>query len=66
MAYKFTNSRNQDYFLHRTEVTLRGSGKKQTIFFFARDVRDTAIDEIPQGYKVVEAQKTGLPILKKA
>lgn len=66
MAYKFTNSRGQDYFLHRTEVKLRGSGKNQTLYYFARQTGPKGIDEVPSGFKVIEAQKTGLPILKKA
>lgn len=35
MAYKHVNSKGIPYYLHSTEVTLRG-GKKQTIYFFAK------------------------------
>ena len=35
MAYKHVNSKGITYYLHSTEVTLRG-GKKQTIYFFAK------------------------------
>jgi hypothetical protein len=35
MAYKHTNSKGVTYYLHNTEVTLRG-GKPQTIYFFAK------------------------------
>ncbi len=35
MAYKHTNSKGITYYLHNTEVTLRG-GKKQTIYFFCK------------------------------
>lgn len=35
MAYSQTNSRGVTYYLHKTEVTLRG-GKKRTIYFFAK------------------------------
>ncbi len=35
MAYKHTNSKGITYYLHSTDVTLRG-GKKQTIYFFAK------------------------------
>lgn len=66
MAYKHTNSRGTDYYLHRTEVTLRGSGKKQALYYFGKQATDKAIDEVPSGYEVIEAKKTGLPILKKA
>ena len=32
MAYKHTNSKGITYYLHKTDVTLRG-GKTQTIYF---------------------------------
>ena len=35
MAYKHTNSKGTTYYLHKTDVTLRG-GKTQTIYFFAK------------------------------
>ena len=35
MAYSHTNSKGVTYYLHSTEVTLRG-GKAQTIYFFAK------------------------------
>ena len=35
MAYKHTNSKGITYYLHKTDVTLRG-GKTQTIYFFAK------------------------------
>jgi hypothetical protein len=35
MAYKHINSKGITYYLHSSEVTLRG-GKNQTIFFFAK------------------------------
>ncbi|MCA9350049.1 hypothetical protein KC853_03295 [Candidatus Saccharibacteria bacterium] len=65
MAYSQTNSRGQTYYLHRREVTLKG-GRKQTIYFFAKEPKDGAIDAVPEGYQVIENQKTGLLILKKA
>jgi hypothetical protein len=64
MAYQFTNSKGVGYFLHSKEVLLKG-GRKQTIYFFARDVRPGALDAVPEGYTVQETTKTGMPILKK-
>ena len=66
MAYKYTNSKGTDYFLHSTQVKLRGSGKQQTIYFFARSTKSGALDEVPSGFKVVESQRTGLPVLKRS
>jgi hypothetical protein len=65
MAFKFTNSKKVDYFLHFRDVTLRG-GRQQRIYFFARDVRESSLDAVPAGYKVVETERTGMPVLKKA
>ena len=64
MAYAHTNSKGQTYILHSKEVTLRG-GRKQVIFYFARDQRPEALDAIPEGYTVVENKKTGLPMLRR-
>ncbi len=65
MAYEFTNSRGVKYYLHSKDVTLKGA-RNQTIYYFARDVRPEAIDAIPGGYQVMETERTGMPILKKA
>lgn len=65
MAYSHKNRKGETYYLHKQQVTLRGSGKKQTIYFFAREVRHNAIDDIPEGFMVVEAEKTGMPVLKR-
>jgi len=65
MAYSYTNKKGVKYYLHKKDVTLRG-GRKQTIYYFARDVRDEAIDKVPDGYKVMETERTGMPVLKKA
>ena len=65
MAFSFENSKGQTYYLHRKEVTLK-NGRKQTIYFFARDIREGSLDAVPEGYQVVETQRTGMPVLKKA
>lgn len=66
MAYQHTNQKGTAYYLHSTEITLRGSGKKQTIYFFAKTARSGSLDAVPAGYQVVENKRTGLPVLKKA
>lgn len=63
-AYSYTNSKGQKYYLHTREVQLK-NGRVQRIYFFARDVRDGSLEEIPAGYQVVETQRTGMPVLKK-
>ena len=64
MAYSFTNSKGQAYYLHKRDVTLK-NGRMQTIYFFARETRAGAIDSVPAGYKVMETKRTGMPVLKK-
>ncbi len=66
MAYQHTNSKGQTYFLHSKDVTLRGSGKRQTIYFFSKSAGDGELEELPSGYQVVESQRTGLPVLKRS
>lgn len=64
MAYEFTNSKGVKYYLHFRDVNLKG-GRTQRIYFFARDIRQGAMNSLPDGYKVQETQRTGMPILKK-
>ncbi len=64
MAFSKTNSKGQTYYLHSKDVTLRG-GRPQTIYFFAKEEKEGAIDEIPAGYEVMENKRTGLPMLRK-
>lgn len=65
MAYSYTNAKDKTYYLHMRETTLK-SGNKQTIYFFAKEVKDEgALDAVPKGY-VVSETKNGLPVLKKA
>jgi hypothetical protein len=63
MAYSHTNSKGNTYFLHSRKTVLKG-GREQTIYFFAKTVKEGAIDAVPDGYEVSES-KNGLPVLKK-
>lgn len=65
MAYSYNNSKNETYYLHSKDVTLRGSGMKRTIYFFRREITKNSLDEVPTGFKVVENKRSGLPFLKK-
>lgn len=64
MAYAFENSKGNTYYLHKKDTTLK-NGRQQTIYFFAREVKDGSLDEVPEGYEVSES-RNGLPVLKKA
>jgi hypothetical protein len=63
MAYSFKNSKGVTYILHATTRTLK-SGKKQQLFFFAKEKKAGSLDAIPAGYVVAETAN-GLPVLKK-
>lgn len=63
MAFTFTNSKGNTYVLHSTIRTLK-SGKKQTLYFFAKTEKEGALSDVPEGYEVMES-KTGLPVLKR-
>jgi hypothetical protein len=63
MAYKYENSKGRTYFLHSRDTTLK-NGKKQTIYFFAKEEKEGALDSVPKGYEVSES-KNGLPVLKR-
>ena len=55
MAYSHTNSKGVTYYLHSSDVTLRG-GKQQTIYFFTKkEVGDKGEPvDLPEGRTVIE------------
>ncbi len=64
MAFSHTNSKGRTYFLHSKDTTLR-NGAKQTLYFFAKEVKEEgSLDAVPAGY-VVSESKNGLPVLKR-
>ena len=66
MAYSYTNSKGDTYYLHGKKVTLK-NGRMQQIYYFARDVRaGDSLNAVPGGYRVIETERTGMPVLKKA
>ena len=65
MAYSYTNSKGNTYFLH-TKKSLTSTGKERTLFYFSKELREgEALDAVPAGYTVAE-MKTGMLVLKKA
>ncbi|PIU43505.1 MAG: hypothetical protein COS97_00680 [Candidatus Nealsonbacteria bacterium CG07_land_8_20_14_0_80_40_10] len=66
MAYSVQSKKTgETYYLYSKDVTLRG-GRQQTIYYFAREAKDNAMDDLPAGYTTMENERTGLPMLKKA
>jgi len=65
MPYSVTSKKSgKKYFLHEGRHELKG-GQKVTIYYFAAEPKDGAIDSLPAGYEISENSSTGLPLLKK-
>ena len=65
MAFSVISKKSgKTYYLHSREQELKG-GRTVTLYYFAGDARENAIDALPAGYVVAENTRTGLPLLKK-
>ena len=64
MAYSHTNSKGNTYYLHGKTTTSK-NGSERTLYYFAKEVKDGALDAVPAG-RVVTESKTGMLVLKKA
>jgi hypothetical protein len=63
MAFAYTNSKGTTYYLHGREVELNNDHQR-TIYFFAKDAREGALDQVPEGWQVMEG-RNALPVLSK-
>ena len=63
MAFAYTNSKGQTYYLHGREVELNND-QTRTIYFFAKDRREGVLDSVPSGWQVMEG-RNALPDLSK-
>lgn len=63
MAFSYKNAKGTTYYLHGRDTQLK-NGKTQKIYFFAKEVKDGALDSVPKGY-IVKESKNGLPVLGK-
>jgi len=63
MAFTYKNSKGVTYILHGKD-RITSTGKKTTLYFFAKVKREGALDSVPAGYRVAETA-TGLLVLKK-
>jgi len=64
MTFKYKNSKGNEYILHARTTKLR-NGKEQTLYYFAKERKEGAIDAVPEGYRVTETAN-GLPVLQRA
>jgi hypothetical protein len=63
MAYQHTNSKGNTYYLHAKARTLK-DGSVSHLYYFAKEVKDGALNAVPEGYQVSETS-TGMLVLKK-
>lgn len=61
MAYKYTNKRGSDYYLH----SRKAKNSNTRLYFFSKEKKEGVEKELPTGYEIQENDKTGLPILRK-
>ena len=64
MTYSTINQRGRKYFLHAKVVELRNH-RQQRIYYFAPEIQDGALESVPEGFEVVENERTGLPVLRR-
>ena len=66
MAYSVVSKKSgKTFFLHGRETPLP-NGKVRRLFFFSTKVGEGALDNLPEGYEIIENARTGLPMLKKS
>jgi len=62
MAHSVKSQKNgTEYYLHGRNA----ANGKTKLYFFAKEIKEGALDSLPEGYEVSENSLTGLPILKK-
>ena len=65
MAFSVPSKKSgKTYYLHLREQPRKNGGITK-LYYFAGDVRPESVDSLPDGYTVIENERTGLPFLKK-
>ena len=65
MAFTTVSKKSgKTYHLHARQQKLKG-GQEVTLYYFAGEAKDGAIDAVPAGMEVIENERTGLPMLRK-
>ena len=54
----------KNYILHLKEQK-RADGGVTKLFYFAGEAKEGALDDLPEGYQVIENERTGLPFLER-
>ena len=65
MAFSVVSKKSgKTYYLH-LKAQKRPDGGTTNLYFFGGEVKAGALDKLPDGYKVIENERTGLPMLNK-
>jgi hypothetical protein len=64
MAFAYINTRGVPYTLHE-QITTLPDGDLRRLYYFCKEQRDGALDEIPEGFEITENQY-GLPLLRRS
>lgn len=62
MPYTFRNSKGDTYYLH---CTTAGKNNEGELYYFAKRAGENAVDKLPDDFRVIESDRTGLPVVKK-
>lgn len=62
-GYNYINSKGKTYYLNSKDITLKSTGRVQTIYWFSNEKRSTGCD-LPEGKVVYENPETYFPMLK--
>ena len=65
MAFSTVSKKSgKTYFLHSRRQKLKG-GQEVTLYYFGGEAKEGAMDALPEGYEIMENERTGLPMLRK-
>lgn len=62
MAFTFRNSKGETYYLHSTDAGKHSEGE---LYYFAKRAGENVVDDLPSDFKVIESDRTGLPVVKR-
>ena len=63
-CFQLEDTKGNTWYLHTQVVKLRNGNGNSRIYYFAKSKRSN-VCEMPEGYRVINSPKTGMPMLKK-
>ena len=65
MAFSVVSKKSgKTYYLH-LKAQKRPDGGTTNLYYFGGEAKEDVQEKLPDGYKVIENERTGLPMLKK-